>query len=482
MVPWQAAATGTQAEAVHPARDRADRDRVLVRVADIVVAVDSDWGVRTRLVSEARAAEREAVYAGSRSSAGTLDIRRRTGDRPGQAPAALHRTEEAREAWLDALPILDRTSTPGPLSCETGSPWSGERPPRHCLSLSQIGQRPARQLLTGLRKQVSNKPAINRFWRHVMSTPAPAPGRRFRTMIRRKLAITAGAVLAGGALAAAPAQASALPDTVQLLGVAPNGTDSPTLSHNIHNADSSYQGWAATEGNGGSQYFDVGTLDGLVGLDSASIAGLPDGSTQSVAVGTDYNLYFNIRDANGAWQGWSAVEGAGGAKYFYDVDGSGPSITGMPDGSSQLIATGDDGSLYFNIRYANGTWQGWAEVEGYGGAPNFEGYQPSITGMPDGSSQIVEQGDDGSLYHNIHYANGTWQGWRLVGGLDGSSYLTGTAVIASLPDGSSQVFTTTAGSNATWENTRASNGNWSGWTDLNGNVQTVAAAGFGAVG
>jgi hypothetical protein len=63
MVPWQAAASGTQAEVVHLARDRAERDRVLVRVADVVVAVDSDWGVRTRLVSEARAAEREAVYA-----------------------------------------------------------------------------------------------------------------------------------------------------------------------------------------------------------------------------------------------------------------------------------------------------------------------------------------------------------------------------------------------------------------------------------
>jgi hypothetical protein len=63
MVQWQAAATGNQAEVVHLARDRAERDRVPVRVADIVVAVDSVWGVRTRLVSQARAAEREAVSA-----------------------------------------------------------------------------------------------------------------------------------------------------------------------------------------------------------------------------------------------------------------------------------------------------------------------------------------------------------------------------------------------------------------------------------
>lgn len=63
MVPWQAAACGTQAEVVHLVRDRAERDRFLVRVADVIVAVDSDWGVRTRVVSEVRAAEREAVDA-----------------------------------------------------------------------------------------------------------------------------------------------------------------------------------------------------------------------------------------------------------------------------------------------------------------------------------------------------------------------------------------------------------------------------------
>jgi hypothetical protein len=63
MVPWQAVTAGIEAEVVHLARDRAERDRVLVRVANIVVAVDPDWGVRTRLVSAARAAEREVVYA-----------------------------------------------------------------------------------------------------------------------------------------------------------------------------------------------------------------------------------------------------------------------------------------------------------------------------------------------------------------------------------------------------------------------------------
>jgi hypothetical protein len=350
-------------------------------------------------------------------------------------------------------------------------------------------------------------------------------------MIRRKLAITAcavlvGGALAGGALAAAPARASSLPDTVQLLGV--DNAATPTLYHNIHNADNSFQGWNTVEGNCGSQYFDVGTA-----VTGASIAALPDGSTQSVALGIDGNLYFNIRYANGSWQGWAAIEGNGGSKYF---NGDDPSITGMPNGSAQLIATGDDGNLYFNIRNANGSWRGWSAIPGIAGAQYFSdswasiagmpdgssqliatdgtnetyhnirsangtwqgwqlveglpgslsqpfsGFTPSITGMPDGSSQIVEEEYGGDLYHNIRNANGIWQGWRPLGGPDGSSYYIGSAVIASLPNGSSQVFTTTVNSNATWENTRASNGSWSGWTLLNGYEMAVAAAGWGAVG
>ena len=364
-----------------------------------------------------------------------------------------------------------------------------------------------------------------------MSTPAP--GRRFRTMIRRKLAITAGAVLvggvlAGGALAAAPAQASDLSDTVQVLGWADPAADHPALSHNIHNADNSYQGWNTVEGNGGAAYFD--TVAG--GIFSASIAALPDGSTQSVAIGEDGALYHNIRYASGYWQGWVRVEGNGGAKYFLGTD---PSIAGLPDGSSQLIETGDDGNLYFNIRYASGYWQGWAAlpgiagakyfsdqsasitgmtddssqiiavlsgthetyhnirnaagvwqgwmpVEGEYGAKTFDGRDPSITGMPDGSSQIVETDVNGEVMHNIRFSNGQWQGWIPVEGLYGEANLIGTGWIVGLPDGSSQVFAT-QGSNflTTWENTRDINGVWSGWTHVPGPDQLVAAAGFGSV-
>jgi hypothetical protein len=366
-----------------------------------------------------------------------------------------------------------------------------------------------------------------------MSTQAPAPGRRFRTMIRRKLAITAGAVivggvLAGGAVAAAPAQASDLSDTVQVLGWANPDAEHPALSHNIHNADNSYQGWNTVEGNGGATYFDAA----MGGIFCASIAALPDGSTQSVAIGVDGNLYHNIRYADGYWQGWAAVEGNGGAKYFNGTD---PSIAGLPNGNSQLIETGDDGNLYFNIRYAdgywqgwaalpgiagakyfsdqsasitgmpdgssqiiavqsgtdetyhnirnaNGSWQGWIPVEGEPGVKTFDGRDPSITGMPDGSSQVVETDAGGTLVHNIRYSNGDWQGWIRVEGVDGEASLTGTGRIVSLPDGSSQVFAT-QGSNfvTTYENTRNINGVWSGWSLVPGPDQLVAAAGFGSV-
>ena len=127
---------------------------------------------------------------------------------------------------------------------------------------------------------------------------------------------------------------------------------------------------------------------------------------------------------------------------------------------------------------------GWAAVEGNAGAKYFNGDDPSITGMPNGSSQlIVDQGTTATSTSTSANANGQ------LAGLEADRrpatvprIYNGSAVIASLPNGSSQIFTTTVNSNATWENTRASSGVWSGWTLLNGYQTAVAAAGWGGLG
>jgi hypothetical protein len=52
---------GTDGNVGNPCQGSCRAQPVLVRVADIVVAVDFDWGVRTRLINKAWAAKREAV-------------------------------------------------------------------------------------------------------------------------------------------------------------------------------------------------------------------------------------------------------------------------------------------------------------------------------------------------------------------------------------------------------------------------------------
>lgn len=137
MVPWQAAATGTQAEAVRLARDRAERDRVLVRVADIVVAVDSDWGVRTRLVSEARAAEREAVYArqaifSAKPRDGVLGHRARLAHE--RAPLA--------SGLTGGLPVQNRAALQPRMAMRSRRPPSGFRSSNQDRCSTRLSARP----------------------------------------------------------------------------------------------------------------------------------------------------------------------------------------------------------------------------------------------------------------------------------------------------------------------------------------------------
>ncbi|MFD8025628.1 hypothetical protein ACFV6G_35090, partial [Streptomyces lavendulae] len=158
----------------------------------------------------------------------------------------------------------------------------------------------------------------------------------------------------------------------------------------------------------------------------------PDGSTQTIIIGNDGNLYHAVRSTDGTWTSWNAVDGIGTATF----QAGNIAIAALPDGSTQLLATGNDGLAYHNIRNANGTWQGWNKVDGYGGAPGFAASSLAITGLPNGDTQMLAVGNDGKTYHAARYANGGWQGWWATG--------TGAqkVAIAGLTDGSTQMLIT----------------------------------------
>ena len=244
-------------------------------------------------------------------------------------------------------------------------------------------------------------------------------------------------------------------------------SNSHTFYHDIRAVNGSWQGWQPVAGYNGAATF-AGS--------GVAIAGMPDGSSQMLGIGVDGNVYHDIRAANGSWQGWQLVAGYNGAASFA---GSGVAITGMPDGSSQMLAIGVDGNVYHNIRAANGSWQGWQPVAGYNGAARFAGPKVAIAGMPDGSSQMLAIGVDGNVYHNIRAANGTWQGWQPVAGYNGAVPFTGSSVaITGMPDGSSQMLAIGTDRNV-YHNVRGATGVWQGWQPVAGYGGNARFAGSG---
>jgi hypothetical protein len=201
------------------------------------------------------------------------------------------------------------------------------------------------------------------------------------------------------------------------------------LYHTIRNTDGTWAGWGELQGVGAPSFT----------AKAVSITADSDGSAQIVAIGNDGNLYHTIRNTDGTWAGWGELQGVDGAASFSASD---VSISAATDGSAQVVAIGNDGNVYHTIRNTDGTWAGWGELQGVG-APSFSASSVAITVDPDGSSQVVAIGNDGMLYHTIRNTDGTWAGWGEVQGADGApSFGAATTAITADTDGSTQILAT----------------------------------------
>ncbi|WP_405363358.1 DUF1906 domain-containing protein [Kitasatospora sp. NBC_00085] len=257
--------------------------------------------------------------------------------------------------------------------------------------------------------------------------------------------------LAGGAgvFRGAEAAVAGLPGgSSQELGIGLDGQ----LYHGVRAANGGWSGFAALPG--------IGTP--TMAARRAGIAGLPDGSSQVLAIGNDGNVYHQTRFANGSWSGFAALPGIGTATMAAgDV-----AIAGLPDGSSQVLAIGNDGNVYHQTRFANGSWSGFAALPGVN-SPRMAAGRVAITGLPDGSSQVLAIGNDGNVYHQTRFANGSWSGFAALPGNGVPTMAARTVGIAGLPDGSSQV-AVVGGDGNVYHETRFGNGNWSGFGAVQG--------------
>ncbi|MFJ5810896.1 CehA/McbA family metallohydrolase [Streptomyces sp. NPDC093093] len=226
------------------------------------------------------------------------------------------------------------------------------------------------------------------------------------------------------------ADIAAFPDgTCQIVATAMDGT---TL-HQQRRADGGLPGFQAVPGF---------TANSRWGTTKVSIAAMPDGSAQLLGYGTDGAMYHCVRGRDGAWSTWGRMAGHKGAPTF-----SGPalSIAGMPDGSSQVLAIGLDGMVYHQIRRPDGSWSGFQAPQGVTTA-TMGASAIGITGTPDGSAHIVAVGLDGRIWHNIRKPDGSWTPFRQIPGPNGSDpFPAGQVRITTLPDGTTHVTAISAG-------------------------------------
>ncbi|SDJ04153.1 CHAP domain-containing protein [Lentzea albidocapillata subsp. violacea] len=204
-----------------------------------------------------------------------------------------------------------------------------------------------------------------------------------------------------------------------------------TLFHEVRNGtDGAWSGFKPLQGATGSPTFAASKV---------ATAGFANGSAQYTAIGTDDSLYHNIRNADGSWQGWNRVAGNAGAGQFQARN---VAAAATPNGDLHVFAIGNDGLMHHNVRRADTTWAGWNPLPG-AGTVFFHAKSLTATGMSDNSVQLVANGPDGVLYHNIRKADTTWQGWRMLPGNAGAAnFQAGEVTIAGHADGTVQLIAT----------------------------------------
>ncbi|MET8543529.1 glycoside hydrolase domain-containing protein [Kitasatospora sp. NPDC004799] len=221
-------------------------------------------------------------------------------------------------------------------------------------------------------------------------------------------------------------------------------------------------------------------LTGAAGVfrgSEAAIAGLPGGSSQELGIALDGRLHHGVRAANGSWSGFAALPADGTPTAQVRRAG----IAGLPDGSSQVLAIGSDGNVYHRVRLADGNWSGYGTLPGVG-TPTMAAGDVAIAGLPDGSAQVLAIGGDGNVYHETRFSNGSWSGFAPLPGINSSRMAAGRVAITGLSDGSAQVLVI-GGDGNVYHETRFSNGSWSGFAPLPGRgTPTMAARTVGIAG
>ncbi|MFJ8444226.1 trypsin-like serine protease [Kitasatospora griseola] len=191
--------------------------------------------------------------------------------------------------------------------------------------------------------------------------------------------------------------------------------------------------------------------------DITSVSAVSIGWNLHVVAVAGGKVYHTMRDGNGAWSSWGDVLAVTGQIGTVST----AAIANV--GNEMHVVAVADGKAYHTIRLATGSWGGWGDVAQAAGATGpISGVTIAGAGSDAHIAVLVDNG--ARQFHTIRYANRTWQPFADLSGVWGS--LTATSVGASLVDNQIQ-FTVTTGDNRLLWTARNADQTWAPVTALN---------------
>ena len=230
------------------------------------------------------------------------------------------------------------------------------------------------------------------------------------------------------------------------------------LWHTIRYSGGSWQAFGDVEGQTG----EMGDLS------QVAVAAVGP-NLHLAAINTAGRLWHTIRFANGSWQAFRDVEGQTGDMGDLSEVALALSRRNLPIAAFgpdlHLAAINTAGRLWHTIRYSGGTWQAFGDVEGQTGEMGdlsrvalAEAEYPAL--------HLAAINSAGHLWHTIRFADGSWQAFRDVEGQTGEmGDLSQVAVVVAGPDLHLAAINTAG---HLWHTIRSFDGSWQAFGDVEG--------------